>query len=202
MNILHISCSPRGPASESGKLARKIIESILAAEPQATVKTRDLGDGSMLHVDADYANTQHSPFEPASIAGSMLQSEELIRELERADVLVISTPMHNLGVPSALKAWIDHVVRARRTFNISKQGKTAALKDRPVYIAVASGGIFSGDRARQPDFLTPYLQAVLNTIGLHSISFFSLQGTGLGKEALTEAWRQTEGRVRQYFSCP
>jgi FMN-dependent NADH-azoreductase len=126
----------------------------------------------------------------------------LIRELERADVLVISTPMHNLSVPSALKAWIDHVVRARRTFNISEQGKTAGLRDRPVFIAVASGGIFSGDRARQPDFLTPYLQAVLNTIGLRSITFFSVQGTGLGPEMLAEAWRQTEGRVRQHFSRP
>jgi hypothetical protein len=71
---------------------------------------------------------------------------------EFADVVVIGTPMHNLTVPAALKAWIDHVVRARRTFTISAAGKVGTLRDRPVFVAIASGGRFSGERARQPDF--------------------------------------------------
>ena len=108
----------------------------------------------------------------------MVLSEELIRELESADFVVIGTPMHNLTVPSALKAWIDHVVRARRTFNVTPAGKVGTLRDRPVFVAIASGGRFSGERARQPDFLTPYLKAILGMIGLHDLTFFSVQGTG------------------------
>jgi FMN-dependent NADH-azoreductase len=84
----------------------------------------------------------------------MILSEELIRELESSDFVVISTPMHNLTVPSTLKAWLDHVIRARRTFNIGREGKVGTLRDRPVFVAIASGGRFSGERARQPDFLT------------------------------------------------
>ena len=105
--------------------------------------------------------------------GSIARSEELIAELESSDFVVIGTPMHNFTVPSALKAWIDHVVRVRRTFNVTKEGKVGRLRDRPVFVAVSSGGRFSGERARQPDFLTPYLKAVLGTIGLHDLTLSS-----------------------------
>jgi FMN-dependent NADH-azoreductase len=120
--------------------------------------------------------------------------------VEQADVLVISTPMHNFSLPSALKAWIDHVARVRRTFTISAQGKTALLRDRPVFIAIASGGRFSGERARQPDYLTPYLRDVLNMIGLHDLRFFSVQGTAMGPQAIDEARALAEDQLRAHFA--
>lgn len=158
MKILYVSCSPRGQAAESDRLAQKIIARVMRTEPTATLLKRAIGDGSLAHVDANYALGQGSPTAEISQDGSVTVSEELIRELESADVVVIGTPMHNLSVPSALKAWIDHVVRARRTFNVTRAGKVGTLRDRPVFIAVSSGGVFSGDHARQPDFLTPYLK--------------------------------------------
>jgi FMN-dependent NADH-azoreductase len=108
--------------------------------------------------------------------------------------------MHNFTVPSALKAWIDHVVRARRTFNVTKEGKVGRLRDRPVFVAVSSGGRFSGERARQPDFLTPYLKAVLGTIGLRDLTFFSVQGTGSGPDAVAEARTKTDQALQEYFA--
>jgi FMN-dependent NADH-azoreductase len=128
--------------------------------------------------------------------------EAVIRELERADAVVIATPMHNFGVPSVLKAWIDHVVRAGRTFEITAAGKKGRLEDRPVLIAVASGGRYSGERAFQPDFLTPYLEAVLGTIGLKSIRFFSIQGTGLGPDAVAQATLEADRAIQAYFVSP
>jgi FMN-dependent NADH-azoreductase len=68
-------------------------------------------------------------------------------------------------VPSALKAWIDRVVRVRWTFNISPEGKIRMIRDRPLFIAFSSGGRSSGEHARQPDFVTPYLRAVFDMIG-------------------------------------
>jgi FMN-dependent NADH-azoreductase len=130
----------------------------------------------------------------------MPQSEELIQELESSDFVVIGTPMHNFTVPSALKAWIDHVVRARRTFNVTKEGKVGRLRDRPVFVAVSSGGRFSGERARQPDFLTPYLKAVLGTIGLHDLTFFSVQGTGSGPVAVAAARAKADRTLQEYFA--
>lgn len=200
MKILHVSCSPRGPDSESHRLSQKIIGLLLESTPGATLVHRPLTDGAMLHVDANYAHAQHGAAAGIAAEGSMARSEVLIQELENADVLVIATPMHNLSPPSALKAWIDHVVRARRTFNVSAAGKLGLLRDRPVFIAIASGGIFSGERARQPDFLTPYLKAILGTVGLHDLRFFSVQGTGGKAEDVAAARAATDGALGAYFS--
>src|SRR5262249_31349060 len=160
---------PRGKAAESYRLSQKLIAALRERNPHAEVIERPIGNGSLPHVDEDYAISQASTAD-VSTEGSMARSEELVRELESADCLVISTPMHNLSVPSVLKAWIDHVVRARRTFSIGPGGKVGLLKDRPVYIAIASGGRFSGEQARQPDFLTPYLKTVLAMIGLKDVT--------------------------------
>ena len=200
MEILHVSCSPRGRAAESYRLSRKIIDLLLRSEPAATVVDRVIGEGLMPHIDASYALVQHSPMARVPHEGAIARSEALIRELERSDVVVIGTPMHNLTVPSALKAWIDHVVRARRTFHVTREGKLGTLRDRPVFVAVSSGGIFSGERARQPDFLTAYLKTILGSIGLRDLTFFSVEGTGYGPEAVAEARDRTDRALQAHFA--
>jgi len=200
MEILHVSCSPRGRAAESYRLSRKIIDLLLRSEPAATVVDRVIGEGLMPHIDAGYALAQHSPMARVPHEGAIARSEALIRELERSDVVVIGTPMHNLTVPSALKAWIDHVVRARRTFHVTREGKLGTLRDRPVFVAVSSGGIFSGERARQPNFLTAYLKTVLGSIGLRDLTFFSVEGTGYGPDAVAEARDRTDRALQAHFA--
>jgi FMN-dependent NADH-azoreductase len=201
--ILHVTCSPRGQASESSRLSRKIVGFLLKREPGAIVVNRALGGSALSHIDDDYATALATAEEPSgalSPAGSMSRSEELIQELESSDVVVIGTPMHNFTVSSALKAWIDHIVRVRRTFNVTRQGKIGTLRDRPVFIAVSSGGRYSGERARQPDFLTPYLKAILGIVGLHDLTFFSVEGSSLGPEAVVEARARTDQALEEYFS--
>jgi FMN-dependent NADH-azoreductase len=204
MNILHVSCSPRGQAAESHRLAQKIIGFLLTREPAATLVNRVVGAAALPHIDAGYATALGaSQATPGEIAhrGSFSPSEELVRELENSDVLVIGTPMHNFTVPSGLKAWIDHIVRVRRTFHVTPEGKTVVLRDRPVFIAVSSGGRYSGTNARQPDFLTPYLQAVLAAVGLHDLTFFSVEGTALGPDALAQARSRADEALQACFSA-
>jgi FMN-dependent NADH-azoreductase len=203
MKILHVSCSPRGQASESYRISRKLISLLLKGEPAAIVVERVIGGGALPHIDDNYAAALGTT-DPSSLAisrdGSISRSDELIQELEGSDLVVIGTPMHNFTVPSALKAWIDHIVRVRRTFNVTPQGKVGTLRDRPVFVAVSSGGRYSGERARQPDFLTPYLKAILGTIGLHDLTFFSVQGTASSPDAVAEARRKTDQALEEYFS--
>ncbi|VVO33517.1 FMN-dependent NADH-azoreductase [Pseudomonas fluorescens] len=200
MKILHVSCSPRGQASESNRLSQNIIGYLLKSDPTAVLINRTVvGEGALSHVDENYATSQQSSAD-VSQEGSISRSEELIQELKSSDVLVIGTPMHNFSVPSTLKVWIDHIARVRRTFNVSAQGKTGTLRDRPVFVAVSSGGRFSGERARQPDFLTPYLKAVLGMIGLHDLNFFTIEGTALGPDAVAEARTQADQALQAYFS--
>jgi FMN-dependent NADH-azoreductase len=202
MNILHVSCSPRGQAAESYRLSQNIIGRLLRKYPDATVVERVLGGGGdIAFIDADYALSQQSAAD-VSQAGTMARSEVLVEELERADVVVIGTPMHNLTVPAPLKAWLDHVVRARRTFNVTPAGKVGLLRDRPVFIAISSGGRFSGERARQPDFLTPYLQAVLGMIGLHDLTFFSVQGTASDPDVVAQTRAATDQALHAHFARP
>lgn len=203
MKILHISCSPRGQISESSKISQKIVGHLLRSEPTAIVTNRVIGGGAIPHIDASYATAlgaiEQTPAERRP-TGSMARSEELIQELENSDVVVIGTPMHNFTVPSVLKAWIDHIVRVRRTFNNTSEGKVGTLRDRPIFVGIASGGRFSGDRAHQPDFLTPYLRAILGTIGLHDLTFFTIEGTAIGPDAVDKAWTRTDQAMREYFS--
>lgn len=203
MKVLLLSCSPRGRASESYRLARKIIDFVLERAPAATLVERVVGGGAIAHIDGNYAtalgSAQKSGAE-TSQQGSFLLSEELVQELESADTVVIGTPMHNFTVPSALKAWIDHIVRVRRTFDVSTEGKTGKLRDRPVFVAVSSGGRYSGEHARQPDFLTPYLKAVLGTIGLHDLTFFSVEGTSSTPAGVDEARARADRALQEYFS--
>ncbi|AKZ64690.1 NAD(P)H dehydrogenase [Herbaspirillum hiltneri N3] len=202
MNILHLSCSPRGQESESYRLSQKIISFLQSRTPALAVVRRNAAEGDVAHVDANYADVLGAAREPAgfSVEGSISRSEQLICELEQADAVLISTPMHNLTVPSALKAWIDHVVRIRRTFDVTPQGKIGTLRDRPVYIAVSSGGVYSGERARQPDFLTTYLKTILASIGLHDLHFFSVQGTAFGPHALAQARADADQALRKHFT--
>jgi FMN-dependent NADH-azoreductase len=203
MNILHVTCSPRGKASESYRISRRIIDFLQASEPKATVINRMLGGACMPPLDEQYA-TALGAAKSSSVElfadSSMAWSEELIEELESADVVVIGTPMHNFTVPAALKLWIDYIVRVGRTFNVTPDGKIGMLRDRPVFIAMSSGGRISGERARQPDFLTPYLQAILGTIGLHDLMFFTAQGTGADPDVVAEIRAETDRALQHCFS--
>ena len=146
--------------------------------PEASICRRDFALAPLPHASSDYAATLSSPATLASpLKGSLELSESLIQEVEAADVIVIGTPMNNLTVPSVLKAWIDQILRAGRTFKSTPAGKVGMLRDRPVFIGVASGGVFSGERANQPDFLTTYLRVVLESIGLKTLQFLSVQAT-------------------------
>lgn len=205
MKILHLNCSPRGAESHSLRFSQQIVARLQARSPQARVLARDLAGLPPPHVDNDYAHAlagSRTPSAEALTAGTLALSETVIREVENADAVVIGTPMHNYTVPSSLKAWIDHVLRIHRTFTPTPEGKRGLLHDRPVYIAVASGGRYLGETARQPDFLTPYLRAVFETIGLQSLHFFPLQSLVMGEEAVASAWRHAGGLLDVQLPMP
>jgi FMN-dependent NADH-azoreductase len=111
MIILHIDCSPR-PESRSRRLSAAIVTRLLELAPGASISRRDFGAAPLPHGASDYATALSSPATLAAPPrGSLDLSEALIREVEAADVIVIGTPMHNLTVPSVLKAWIDQILQ-------------------------------------------------------------------------------------------
>lgn len=203
LSVLRLIASPRGAESESLRLSHQVLDGIARQSGERPLSVTDLDLNTLAHVDGSYARVLagSADMDPSQPASSLQRSDNLIHQLDKADVLVIATPMHNYGVPSALKAWIDHIVRIRVTFNSTPQGKVGLLRDRPVYGAISSGGLITGDRARQPDFLRPYLKAALATVGLNHPQFFTVEGTARGDVELAAARQKAEGHVIEFFSA-
>lgn len=189
MNILHIDCSPRSN-SYSRKLSALVVHQLKSYASSNFITRRDLGRDPIPHVDELYTTAISAPQElqDGVLTHAVAQSEKLIQELESSDAVVIGTPVNNFTVPSVLKAWIDNVLRMGRTIGVNEQGeKVGLIQDKPVYFAIASGGFFYGEKAKQPDFMTPYLSAALGCIGIKSVEFIPVQGTAfLSKDEVME----------------
>ena len=202
--ILRIDCSPRGAEAHCWHMADVLQAHLESTWHEATTIRRVLSQTPPPFVDAGFAaamgvNTSaHSARKVAALAAS----EELIAELEVSAALIIATPMHNYTVPAALKAWIDQVVRFGRTFTSTPDGKVGNLVDRPAYIVVSSGGYYSGELGRQPDFLTPYLTAILATIGITSITAIRMEGLTRGEEPLAQAYAKAHAQIASLQITP
>lgn len=140
--MLHVSASPRHMDSHSRKAAVAAIAELQEHRPAWQVIERDLALEPLPHPDAAFVQASLMPdaLRNAAQRAVLRQSEQLIAELASADAIVLSTPMHNFTLPSVLKAWVDHVVRPRRTFRLDARGKTGLLHDRPVRVVLACGG--------------------------------------------------------------
>lgn len=181
--ILLLNCGPHSDASHGYRLARETLAA--AGISDARITERDLVQSPLPPIGRDYALAITS--NAAHDADELQWSEQLIAELEQHEVLFIVTPMHNFTIPAALKLWLDHVIRIHRSFAATPQGKVGLMKDRPTLVLVSSGGFFAGERAKQEDFLTPYLRYALASIGISDIHFFPLQGLVFGPEAVAQA---------------
>ncbi|HEY4074049.1 MAG TPA: NAD(P)H-dependent oxidoreductase [Herbaspirillum sp.] len=181
--ILLLNSGPHSEASHGYRLATEAIAA--AGIDDARITERDLVKSPISPISRDYATALTS--NAANDAEEFDWSERLIAELEQHDMLFIVTPMHNFTIPAALKLWIDHVIRINRSFNSTPQGKIGLMKDRPTFVLVSSGGFHAGERAKQADFLTPYLRYALASIGISDVHFFLLQGLAFGPEAVTQA---------------
>ncbi|MHB2008824.1 MAG: FMN-dependent NADH-azoreductase [Acidobacteriaceae bacterium] len=189
--LLHIIASARGESSHSRRAGQAMAQALLTQRPSLTLIERDLGHRPVPHPDARFVEASLMPEDQRSDAqhAALMLSETLIDELDAADFVVLSTPMHNFTVPSVLKAWLDHIVRPRRTFRITAAGKIGLLRDRPVRALLACGGALGDAAAGQIDFATPYLRYVFATIGITDLQVLPLENLnrGAGAQAVTQA---------------
>jgi FMN-dependent NADH-azoreductase len=186
--LLHVAASARGAASISRHVASDLIDALSRDNPAVHVIERDLAAEPPPHPDAAFvaASLMAEAERGDDERRALERSEGLIAELEASDIVVVSTPMHNFAAPSALKAWIDYVVRPGRTFRAAPAGKVGLLTDRPILAIVACGGRFEDGGSGQPqiDHLGPYLRYVLGTIGLTDFEMLRLEQLRRGPEAV------------------
>lgn len=165
--ILEVSASARRDTSVSRMLSADLIDALKARHDDVTHVHRDLADG-IAFVDEAWVEANFTPDETRSDAhrASLAFSDELVEELARADILVIGTPIYNFSVPAALKAWIDMIARARKTFRYTENGPRGLLEGKKAYLVVATGGVPVGSPV---DFATPYLKHALKFIGITDV---------------------------------
>jgi len=179
--ILHIISSPRGDASMSIKLGNAIIEKIKAEYPESTVKESNLVKTHFPHLEEAHLASFFTPTEsrtPEDIE-AVKHSDDAISDIREADIIVIGAPLYNFSIHSTLKAWLDHVVRAGVTFKYDENGPEGLIKGKKVYLALASGGIYSEGPMKPFDFAEPYLRHMLGFIGLTDISVFRVEGSSI-----------------------
>lgn len=179
--ILIIEVSPRGRASASRAVTDTLAARLAAIHPEAKLVRRDLTAGRLPHLDdiTLRAITTKDPAEAEWLKAAAQLSDELTDELLASDLLVISTPMWNFGIPSALKAWIDLVVRPGRTFRYAGAGVDGLAAGKSAILVLASGGVFSEGPWRPFDFVEPYLRHILGFIGIADVRTVRAEGTNL-----------------------
>ncbi|MGK9165064.1 FMN-dependent NADH-azoreductase [Inquilinus limosus] len=198
MKILQIDSSPLGDASVSRQLTRATVDAWRAQYPQAELVYRDLAADAPAHLSAERLAVikfgKDAELTPAQAEERAL-IDAIVEEFLSADVVVIGAPMYNFTVPTQLKAWLDRLLQAGRTFRYGETGPIGLAGGRKVIIASSRGGIYTAGLEAM-DHQEAYLRTVLGFIGVTDIDFVRAEGVGYGPEhrdrALAEAHQQAK----------
>ena len=188
INLLRVDSSGRHQGSSTRALTDSLIEA-LASRRALLVSVRDLADG-MPHVDESWIQANFTDVEERSKQQKdrLQASDDLVAEVQDADVIVIGMPIYNFGVPAALKAWVDMVARARLTFRYTENGPEGMLTGKKAYLVVASGGVAVDSEV---DFATPYMRHALQFLGITDIQVIGAeQQMSRGEESVDSAQAQ------------
>ena len=193
-NVLIVESSARLQGSFSRQLTHQFISQWKAAHPADPVTVRDLALNPVPHMDANLLGGWMKPEAQRSTAeqASLQRSDELTDELLNADVLVLAAPMYNFAIPSTLKAWLDHVLRAGVTFKYTDTGPQGLLNGKKAYVLTARGGIYAGSTT---DHQEPYLRQVLAFIGIHDVTFIHAEGMNLGGDFQEKGLSQAKAKL-------
>ena len=186
LKVLEISSSGRHEGSISRVLTANLLAALDDRHDGIDITRRDVAAG-LPFVNAAFARAKDTPLEDFTQAdqAAVELSDELIAELEEADVIVIGAPIYNFSIPASLKAWIDLIARARVTFRYTENGPEGLLKGKKAFVIVSSGGVPVGSPV---DFATPYLRHALGFVGIEDVEFIGAQGADRGNgEALDAA---------------
>ncbi|MFT5805956.1 MAG: FMN-dependent NADH-azoreductase [Moritella dasanensis] len=199
MKILHIDSSLQGNTSTSSKIATKLIEKLdVENAQQQQITYRNLNVSQVPHLTDAIFNAFHTPESERSIEqqAAAAVSDELIDEISGSDILIIAVPMYNFGVPSTLKAWIDHIARAGKTFTYTAEGPKPLLKMPKTYVIATRGGLYANTPA---DTQAPWLEQVLKFVGVQEVEFIFVEGVAM--HSADDVLINADARIKQLLSA-
>src|SRR5271168_4661607 len=197
MQLLHIDSSVLGPNSVSRALSAEIVARQAALHPGMTAIHRDLAADAALHLSsAHLAAWQGGAPGDANVSADLAKGGNYLAELLAADIIVIGAPMYNFSIPSQLKAWIDRVVVAGKTFRYGANGAEGLLKNKKVCIASSRGNVYTpGSPAAALEHHESYLTGVLSFIGLTDLTIVRAEGLAFGPEIREAAMLKARANI-------
>ena len=189
MQLLHIDSAITGEQSVSRELTARTVAAWKASHPGTSVQYLDLAQDAPSHLSADSIG-----FRTGQAAATEVQrqenalSEALVSQFLAADVIVIGAPLYNFSVPSQLKAWIDRIAQAGRTFKYTDKGPVGLAGGKTVIVASSRGGVYSTSEGGQAmEHQESYLKVVFGFFGITDVRFVRAEGVGMGPDAKAQA---------------
>jgi FMN-dependent NADH-azoreductase len=189
MQVLHLDSSALGAMSVSRQLTAQIVARHRTLHPDAKVTYRDLAADPALHLTgAHMAARMGATSDDATLNDDLVKGNAYMNELFAAEVIVIGAPMYNLSIPTPLKAWIDRVAVAGKTFRYTATGPEGLLKGKKAFIASARGGVYSaGSPAAALEHQESYLIGLLAFLGVTDVQVVRAEGIAFGPEVKAAA---------------
>ena len=194
--ILVLQTSARREGSASRQYTDQLVQALSDKHPGARIVTRELGIEPLPHLDETLLGGWTKPAEAQTEAErqAAARSAVLIDELLASDIVVIGSAMYNFGITSTLKAWLDHVLAAGKTFRYTENGPVGLAGDRKVYVVAARGGRYQGSPL---DHQEPYLKTALGFIGISDLEFVYVEGQAMGEAEAAKGRTEAEDAIKR-----
>jgi len=176
MKLLHIDSSALGANSVTRQLTAAVVTEARKRDRDLVVEYRDLEAEPICHLSGE-------SFTGAD-AGERADAERTMQQFLEADVIVVGAPMYNFTIPSKLKAWIDRIAVAGKTFRYTESGPVGLAGDKRVVVAIGSGGVHAGGPS---DFIEPYLRTLFGFLGVTKIEFVRAEGVAMSPQHRSQA---------------
>lgn len=202
-NVLVINAGPKQRDSQSRLMTERFVRLWAQHNPADTFTFRELGNAAFPHVDQQWVKSAFTPDEArnADDKHAMALSDALVTELQNADVIVLGSPMHNLSIPSTLKAYFDQVIRIGITTTLVP-GTTGSpyvglLENKKAYLFLVCGGygFGPGEIYEHIDFQEPYLKAVLQMLGVTDVTSVRMNHTTMSEEQRSRSYHQACAQI-------
>lgn len=194
MTILQLNSSIFGDDGQSSRLADEFVSRLRQRRRDVRVIRRDFSESPVPHLTRERFEAALTPLPQRSREQGLdaAIADQLVNELREADTVVIGLPMYNFGIPSALKAWFDHVARSGVTFRYTPDGPEGLMTGKKVYVLATRGGIYSGTAADQQ---TPYVKQFLSFLGMDDVEFIFAEGLAIDEASRARSLASANARV-------
>jgi FMN-dependent NADH-azoreductase len=192
MKLLHLDSSVLGPHSVSRQVSAAVVDRLRQATPGLEISYRDLTATPLAHLSGLHLAASQGAAPDAALQPDIAAGQAVLEEFLTADVVVIGAPMYNFTIPSQLKAWIDRILVAGKTFKYGPEGVQGLAGNKRVIVAISRGGFYgTGTPMAALEHLETYLRSVFGFIGVTNLEFISADGIQIGPEhrekAVTDA---------------